>query len=155
MTIHSVFHADTYLHNLRQAFGSPTDFGLERFTGICFGRFFCVTHHCSSYDWEKRFRYQKNTAIGIVNNTDNGCNIHFFTTKGDLRPQWLIPVYLILTVISVIFTQTFLFALHFGGIFTLAAILSAIIEPFTDGSKDGYKSLLSLLKNPNNPYENL
>ena len=154
MDIHSAHNADTYLYELRQAMGSPTDFGVERFTGIVFGKFFCVSHLCS-YEWENRYTCQKNTAIGIVRDSNDGCDVQFFVTHGNLRPQWLIPVYAVILIVSLVLTAPLLLSLQFIGIFTLAAILSAIIEPHTSASKDGYKSLISLLRNPQNPYENL
>ena len=154
MNIHSSHNADTYLYEMRHGMGSSTDFGVERFTGIVFGKFFCVSHHCS-YDWESRYTCQKNTAIGIVKNSKDGCDVQFFVTRGDLRPQWLIPVYAIILIVSILFTLPFRFALQCIGIFTFAAIISAIVEPHTSASKDGYKSLISLIKNPQNPYENL
>lgn len=154
MIMHSPHAKDTYLYEMLQSLSSPTNFGIERFTGIVLGRFFCVTHHCS-WDWERKYSCQKNTAIGIVKETKDGCDVRFFTTRGDLRPQWLVPVYLIFILISLVFTQTLKLAWYFIGIYSLAAILSAIIEPMTQPSKDGYNSLISLLKNPQNPYENL
>lgn len=154
MNIHSSHNADTYLYEMRHAMGSSTDFGVERFTGIVLGKFFCVSHHCS-YDWESRYTCQKNTAIGIVKNNKDSCDVQFFVTRGDLRPQWLIPVYAIILFVSFLFTLPFRFALQYIGIFTFAAIISAIVEPHTSASKDGYKSLISLIKNPQNPYANL
>ena len=154
MNIHSSHNADIYLQEMRQAMGCSTDFGIERFTGIVLGRFFYVTHHCS-YDWEARITCQKNTAIGIVKDHKDGCDVQFFVTRGDLRPQFLIPIYAIFLIISLLFTLPAWFALHYSGLFTLLAIMSAIIEPLTSASKDGYKSLISFVKNPQNPYENL
>lgn len=154
MYIHSSHNADTYLYEMHHAMGSSTDFGIERFTGIVLGKLFCVSHHCS-YEWEYRHTCQKNTAIGIVKNNNDGCQVHFFVTRGDLRPQWLIPIYAIILVVALVFKLPSRFVLQYIGVFTLAAILSAIIEPHTSASKDGYKSLISLIKNPQNPYENL
>ena len=45
MKIHSEHSVDAYLYELRQNFGNSTDFGVERFTGLVLGKFFCVTTH--------------------------------------------------------------------------------------------------------------
>ena len=154
MTIHSRRDTATYLCELRQAFGSSTDFGVERFTGLVLGKFFCVTHHCS-YEWESKYTCQKNTTVGIVGDTADGCVVHYLTTTGELRPQMIIPLYLLSILISLVFAGSMKIATHIIGIFTLAAILSAIIEPMTSASKDGGKSLIALLKDPQKPYDNL
>jgi len=151
MTIHSYHNAENYLYELRQNLGSSTDFGVERFTGIVIGRFFCITRHCS-YEWEYKHTCQKNTAIGRVDASPSGCDVHYFTTAGELRPQFLIPGYLIFILISLIFTQSMQLAWHFIGVLTLAAILSALIEPMTTPSKEGKEYLLSLLADPRHPY---
>ena len=103
MDIHSSHNADTYLYEMRQDMGSPTDFGVERFTGIMFGKFFCISHHCS-YEWKNRYTCQKNTAIGIVKDNNDGCDVQFFVTHGNLRPQWLIPVYAVILIVSLVLT---------------------------------------------------
>lgn len=155
MTILSHLDASTYLYELRQSLGSPTDYWNERFTGIVLGRFICITHHCGNYDWEQRFRFQTNTAIGIVKKASDGCIVRFITTKSILRPLWLIPAYLIVLLVDILFIKTFQFAIYYSCILTISALLSALIESMTAASKDGYKSLVSLLKNPQNQYENL
>lgn len=154
MEILSTHTSDDYLYELKENMGSSTDFGIERFTGIIWGRFFCVTHHCS-YEWEYRCTCQKNTAIGIVQDSADGCTVKYFTTTGELRPQFLFPVYLITILVSLVFAGNMSIAAYIIGNFTLAAILDAIIEPMTQASKDGKKSLHSLMADPRNPYSNL
>ena len=154
MKIFSTHNANDYQYELKQNLGRSTDFGIERFTGLILGRFFYVTHHCS-YEWEQKHSCQKNTAIGIVCDTAEGCIVKYFTTTGELRPQILIPAYLIAIIISCVFTGNMILATYFIGCLTLGAILSAIIEPLTQAGKDGKKSLLSLIANPQKPYDNL
>ena len=154
MRISSNHSADTYLYELRQNMGSSTDFGIERFTGIIWGRFFCVTHHCS-FEWENRYTCQKNTAIGIVQNAANGCNVKYFTTAGQFRPQLLLPAYLIFILLDLVFVGDWVLTSRFIPILTIGTILDALIERLTSASKDGRKSLLSLLKDPQHPYNNL
>ena len=154
MEIQSTHRTSDYLYELRRAMGSSTDFGVERFTGVILGRFFCVTHHCS-YEWEYRHTCQKNTAIGIVRDTADGSSIKYFTTTGELRPQMIIPVYLIAIIVSLVFAGHLGIAAYIISYFTLAAILNAIIEPMTQARKDGKRSLHSLIADPQNPYNNL
>lgn len=154
MQIHTNHNTNTYLYELKQAMGSSTDFGVERFTGLVFGHFFCVTHHCS-YEWEYRHTCQKNTAIGVVQNSNQGCAVKYFTTAGELRPQMLIPIYLISIIVSLVFAGNMGIAAYIIGYYTLAVVLDAIIEPMTQASKDGKKSLHALMADPKNPYNNL
>ena len=154
MIIHSDKEVSDYIYDLKDSLGSPTDFGVERFTGLVIGRFICVTHHCS-YEWEYRHTCQKNTAIGIIKQADSGCTIRFFTTKGAFRPQFLVPAFLLTALCVPIFGLPPIYALQLIGIFSVSSLLSAGVEALTTPSKDGYKSLISLLKNPENPYENL
>lgn len=154
MVILSTHTAGDYLYELKENMGSSTDFGIERFTGVIWGRFFCVTHHCS-YEWEYRYTCQKNTAIGIVQDLADGCTVKYFTTTGELRPQMLIPIYLISIIVSLVFAGNMGIAAYLIGYCTLGAILDAIIEPLTQASKDGKKSLHSLMADPQNPYNNL
>lgn len=154
MEILSTNTADEYLYELKENMGSSTDFGVERFTGLILGRFFCITHHCS-FEWEDSCTCQKNTAIGIVRDSVEGCTVKYFTTTGELRPQILIPVYLIAIIVSLVFAGNMGLAAYTIGCFTLAAILTAIIEPMTQAGKDGKKSLHSLMADPQNPYNNL
>ena len=152
MKLQSSHDLNTYLYELRQSLGSATDFGIERFTGIVFGRFFCITHHCDRH-WNRKITAELNTAIGYVRKADNSTVITFITTKGSFRPQFLIP--------WILFSLLILKFLDFSAganliIYGLiGAIISAICDSLTQAGKDGHKSLISLLNNPQNPYENL
>ena len=154
MEILSTHTSDDYLYELKENMGSSTDFGIERFTGVILGRFFCITHHCS-YEWEYKYTCQKNTAIGVVRDSVEGCTVKYFTTAGELRPQMLIPVCLIVIIVSLVFAGNMAIAEYIIGCFTLSAISSAIIEPMTQASKDGKRSLHALMADPQNPYNNL
>lgn len=154
MKILSTHNADDYLYELKENMGSSTDFGLERFTGVILGHFFCITHHCS-FEWQDRCTCQKNTAIGVARDSVDGCTVKYFTTAGELRPQILIPIYLIAIILSLVFAGNMWIAAYMIGYFTLAVILTAIIEPMTQAGKDGKKSLHALMADPQNPYNNL
>ena len=154
MEILSTHNADDYLYELKENMGSSTDFGTERFTGLFLGHFFCITHYCS-YEWQDRCTCQKNTAIGVVRDSVDGCTVKYFTTAGEIRPQILIPIYLIAIITSLLFTGNLGIALYLIGYFTLAAAFTAIVEPMTQAGKDGKKSLYALLADPQNPYNNL
>ncbi len=161
MKIHSEHSVDAYLYELRQNFGSSTDFGVERFTGLVLGKFFCVTHHCA-WEWNRRITCEKNTAIGYVKKSDNGSDVRFIKTKGDLRPQILIPILLICAFIAwlvvtfmaleiVAFLQIFCFLYQFE---LLRAILTAIGSSITEEGRTGKRIIISLIKNPKDPYGN-
>ena len=152
MQIQSSHDIHTYLYELRQSLGSPTDFGIERFTGIVLGRFFCISHHCDRQR-NRRITAEQNTAIGYIRKTGESTAVSFITTKGELRPQFLIPWWLFSFLILKYLDFNAGISLSIYGL--IGAIVSAILDSLTQEGKDGHKSLLSLLKNPQNPYENL
>lgn len=152
MMLTSKLDKPTYLYELRKSLSSPTDFGIERFTGFVFGSFFCVTHHCS-YEWNRRITSEKNTAIGFVTKNSTGTEICCINTKGELRPQFLLPWELFsILILRFLSTEAGLY-LSILGLF--AACISAIFDSLTEEGKAGHNNLISLLIDPKNPYENL
>ena len=143
-----------YLYALRDAMGSSTDFGVERFTGLVIGKFFCVTHHCG-YDCGRRVSHVKNTAIGYVKKVKDGSEICFITTKGDLRPQMLVPEWVISFLLSFLLTGNAIFGWYLSFHLIVIAILSAIASWITEPGMSSWHNLLSLLKGPVNPYDHL
>ena len=154
MRMFSSHTASNYLSALRDALGSSTDFGVERFTGLVIGKYFCVTHHCA-YEFNKRVRSEKNTAIGHIKKADNGSEIRFFTTKGDLRPQMLLPEFLIFFLISFLLVGNALIGFYLSILSIEVALFTALYSSITEQGKNGRQNLLSLLKNPVNPYEHI
>ena len=82
MKILSMHTANDYMYELQQNMGSSTDLGVDRFTGVILGRFFCITHH-NSYKWEYKYSCQKNTATGIVCDSPDSCTVKYYTTTGN------------------------------------------------------------------------
>lgn len=166
MLIHSNHSPEDYLSELKQQLGSSFDFGNERFTGFIIGRFFCITHHCV-HEWNRRITGEKNTAIGIVKPKETGCKVRFFTAPGELRPQGLLMLILVgifaaflamadtSSHLSVDKSELSMIACFIFVAALLAAIASAIATMLTDNGQAGYRSLISLLLDPANPYDNL
>ncbi len=159
MKIHSEHSVDAYLYELQENLGNSTDFGVERFTGLVWGKFFCVTHHCA-WEWNRRITCEKNSAIGYVKKSDNGSDVRFIKTKGDLRPQILIPFLLICAFIAWLVVMTletinfFQFVCYLYSIELLRAILTAIGSSITEEGRIGKRIIISLIKNPKDPYGN-
>ena len=166
MRIHSKHSAKTYLSELRHSLVSIFDFDFwsERFTGFIIGSFFCVTHHCD-HELNRRINGETVTAIGIVKQSDDGCNVRFFTIWGEFRPQGLFML-LCFELLYVIFyftlghisLNTSHMPIMIGAIFAiglLCASISALISWLTENGQAGYQSLISLLLDPANPYDNL
>lgn len=164
MKFQSSHSKNAYLTELRQSFGSIFDFWDERFTGFVIGNFFCVTHHCD-YEWNRRINGETNTAIGFVKKLEDGCNVHFFTVKGELRPQgmfMLICLQLLIFIFCYAFDRDPISPSHIpiiAGVILAVSLfvagVSAFLSWLTENGQAGYRSLLSLLLDPMNPYENL
>ncbi len=159
--IHTEIPTDEYLLSLKSAFSSPLDFFNERFTGICFGNFFYVIHHCD-HQWDRQYNSPKNAAIGHVSATKKGCDITFITFKGLFCPSQLFLLLFIFSLIPILACLASTVALtlysmpHFWLILLAIALIFAgiesLFESMTERSYEGENQLLSLLYNPSNPY---
>lgn len=164
MRIQSSHSQDAYLTELRKSFGSSFDFWSERFTGFVIGKCFCVTHHCDN-EWNRRINGETNTAVGYVKKAEDGCEVRFFTVRGELRPQGLFLLICFQILLLAFYHAFEIFSIDpsvipilAGAIFVislLAAGISAILSWATENGQAGYRSLISLVLDPANPYDNL
>ena len=159
MKIYTRLSKKQWLSSMKENLGSFTTFGEERFTGFFFGSVFRVTYH-SGYEWNRKISNQKNTAIGYVKDTDQGCQIRFLYTRGLLYPSAFLLYWGILTVLGLIsavgrgvlsiHALLITAAITFGTM-VITAPLSALIESFTDESEEGRKILLTTMIAPDDP----
>jgi len=163
MVIHSSLPKKAYLAAMKSNMSSHFEFGSERFTGYFLGSLFSVTYH-SGYEYDRRYANPKNSALGFVRKTEDGCEVHFIRLKGILNP----PTYLFVsTVITLMLLfkavmegiplsecAGLCFALGFGTT-AIAAPISAFFESvISERSADGNRVLLSFLFDPTDPYAN-
>lgn len=164
MVIQSPLPKNTYLAAMKSNMSSHLDFGSERFTGYFLGNLFSVTYH-SGYEYDRRYSNPKNSALGYVRKTEDGCEVRFIRLKGILNP----PSYLL---VSTVITLALLFQcamrgflipeavwLCFGlgfGVTAIVAPISAFFESvISERSAEGNRVLLSLLLDPTDPYANI
>ena len=159
MIIHSEYTPKQYCLALKEQMESHFNFGEERFTGLILGRFFYVTHHCH-HEWNRRITAEKNTAVGMIKATNEGSLITFVNLPGMLRPQsflFLLILYFVVCIVSYSPRHGNV-ALSLGVsliITTITAVISAFVDCFTANGQAGRQSLLSLMADPVNPYDNL
>lgn len=141
-----------YLAELKAQMDSVFELGQERFTGFFLGGFFSVTHH-SEYNWNRRITCQMNSAVGYVKLSEDGCSVHFLKFKGYLHPiRFLVLLAFILCVLITHNAPWKVYALSI--LITLGIVsIGAFMESLTEESIEGEATLLALLSNPENPYE--
>ena len=149
---------DDYCENLKANLDSVFNFGQERFTGFVWGRFFCITHHCS-HEWNRRITGEMNTVIGIVKDAEIGCKASYITLRGILRPQSLLAytlfccLYILLASVDKFSLPEVSYMLPISfGITLFCAVINAVQVSLTENGKAGYQLLQNLLRNPKNPY---
>ncbi len=161
ITVTSPYTKDAYLTALKGNMDSHFDF-TERFTGFFFGNVFTVTHH-SGHEWNRRISNVKNTALGYVRETEDGCEVKFIRLKGFLAPTQFLQM-LILSLFLNLFVpladgatmDLFPFFPLLGIALTVViAPLEALMECMTKASWEGERYLLSLMMDPMEPYANL
>ena len=156
MIIQSNLQAKDYLPALRGQIDNRITFGQEHLSGFVLGSVFSVTYH-SGYEYDRRYSNPKNSAIGYVRETENGCEAHFLHTTGLLYPFG----YLLMMLGTAAFYFCFVLANHapemlaapiilgFTFLFPLLPILvSAVFESFTDRSLDGAATLFRIMRDP-------
>lgn len=132
----------------------------ERFTGFFLGPCFHITRH-AEYEWDRRYNSPKNAAVGYVRETDEGCEIRFFTARGLLCPAQFIFYFLFFSVVLIS-------GLAWRGVLDevgvpvsigisfvamlFPALISALFEGATDRSWEGRRALLALLEDPTDPF---
>ena len=160
MKITSPLSPDNYLAAMKEKMATRDSAmgGLERFSGLFMGRCFYVTHH-SEHDFEHRRPAPLNAAIGYVKPTADGCQITYFTARGNLCPGQFLFLFITLTTMLIIasaITEStvnvpdslitgFLCILIFASITTL-------IECTTERSEEGKKTLIAFLNDPENTF---
>ncbi len=167
MKIPSALSKEKYLSSLKRNMSAHSEFGAERFTGFFAGRFFYVTHHCG-YEWNRKITNQKNAAFGYVKESENGCEVHFIRFRGAFCPMVFLPLFLVLYAASVaLFLYVGLQEFYgIGGILLISLAIAGPIlaislpiatfwECLTEKSENGRRLLLSMLRDPTNPKENL
>ena len=151
-----------YLLCMRMRMSGHFDWN-ERFTGFFLGNCFHVTHH-AGYEWDRRYASPKNAAVGYIKETDEGCEVHYFLSRGMLCPAQLISYFLVFTfAIIVMFAWNNLLT-EVGlplciGISLIATVVpacvSALFESTTERSAEGREALLALLEDPTDPFLHL
>ena len=135
---------------------SSLDLGQERFTGFFLGRLFYVTHHCH-YEWDREIKNPKNAALGFVQTSVTGSDVHFLTFRGALCPLIFLPLLLLMLTIGIIKgipDQMGMNAIIAFVITVIYAPIDALIESATMRSEDGQRALLSMLTDPTDPLAN-
>ena len=162
MVLHSPLSKKEYLEALQENMGAHSDFGSERFTGFFIGSCFYVTHH-AGYEWNRRISNQKNAAIGYVKKAEEGCDVRFLRFRGAMCPLVFLPISLVMGLVlsfTALMNQLqhgYTLLTAWGIAFAVAAIaapISALTESMTEGGEDGRRSLLSMLVDPSDPYQN-
>ncbi len=167
MRIVSPLSPAQYIDAMKEQMGSHMDFANERFTGFFLGRVFDVTFH-SGYEYDRRFNFPMNSALGYVVKKEHGCEVRFIRLKGFLNP----PHFLFMAVLCFILCLLLYFAdgllydpfdirtillqcagIGFG-VVAVVALMSAIFESTSHRSAEGGRFLLSFLLNPTDPYAN-
>ncbi len=161
VTVTSPYLPDTYLSALKQNMESHIDIS-ERFTGFFLGRCFTVTHH-SGHEWNRRISNVKNTALGFVKETDEGCVVKFVRLKGFLAPTQFLKLLVVALFLNLFIpladgatVDLFPFFPLVGiGLSLVLAPLETLMECMTEESWEGEKALLSLMMDPMDPYASL
>lgn len=167
MVLTASLSREEYLSAMKDMMSPHTEFGVERFTGFFLGSWFYVTHH-GDYQWNRKITCQKNAALGRVNQSENGCEIHFIRFRGPLCPMVALSLFLMGFLMGVVmcafsglaeelgFRTCLLVCLAAVGIpLAIMLPLCTLFESMTSESEDGRRRLLSLLHDPVNPYESL
>lgn len=151
MRIQSTMAKPKYLSELKSRMDRHFELGVERCTGFFLGSLICVTYH-SGWEWNRRIRNQKNTALGIVRNTETGCEVRYINLKGLLAPQYLLGllVFLVLSCLLLSMGTNLLpYLLPTSiGLGILIALLDAWLESLTRLSQNGAKALQEILASP-------
>ena len=162
MRIQSNLTPDGYISAMQEQMQGHFDFGQERFTGFFLGRFFSVTYH-SGYEWNRRISNQKDTAIGYVKKTEDGCQVRCIRLKEMMAPTQFLLIYgfMLLLLLGSMFLhgiQDFsiflLMALITFGVLLVCAPITAVIGSCTEQGEIGRKTMISFLLDPSDPYAN-
>ena len=158
MVYHSSRSMEDYLQAMKQQMSGHFKFGVERYTGFFFRNCFYVTHH-AGFEWNRKITNQKNAAMGFVKPEENGCSIHFVRFRGLLCPLHFISTFLTVLPLSIIMAISRGNQLSPDVMFNICVAvmvifspISTLIESFTEKSDIGRRTLLSLLKDPADPY---
>lgn len=159
MVYHSSQSAQNYLQAMKQQMSGHFEFGQERFTGFLLGKFFYVTHH-AGFEWNRKITNQKNAAMGFVQQEETGCSVHFVRFRGLLCPLHFLSTFLTVLPLSIILALSKGNGLSLDAMFYICVAVMVVFAPVhtlieccTKKSDIGRRTLLSLLKNPADPYE--
>lgn len=156
MVIHSELGSKEYLHALRNRIDNSFSFGETHVSGFVLGKVFSVTYH-SGYEYDRRYGNPKNSAIGYVRQTEDGCEARFLHTTGLLYPfgylfavLYTIAIYVFYAIINYApELLSFPLLAGFGLLLPIVIIaIQAFGESFTDRSMDGAATLLCLMQDP-------
>ncbi len=163
MRVDSALNPDRYLDAMKERMGGHFEFGRERYTGFFLGKAFSITHH-SGAEWNRRITNEKNTAVGFVRETEDGCSVFFIRCKGLLSPPLFLTTFgimflillvgaLVQTAVGTITLQVFLKAAGLCAVICFAvtlvsALCSAFAESLTQAGQEGRRILNALLLDP-------
>ena len=151
-----------YMSAMRDLMDSHFAFGQERFTGFFLGRLFSVTYH-SGHEWNRRINNQKDSAIGYVKKTDDGCEVRCIRLKEMMAPTQFIFTYCLELLICFIasclygmwdFTMFLQMSLIMFGLLLVIAPITAVIGSCTEQGEINRKTMISFLLDPSDPYAN-
>ena len=156
MTYYSDKPVSVYMADMKSQLSSLIDFGVERFTGIVFGNFFSVTHHCG-HEMNRRVTNEKHRAIGIAYKHDDGTKIACIRLAGMTNPLSMTGIFLFYVVLLLLMGGSDLAfslpALIAGMVMTLlAALTTAISHSVTERGQEGSRTLTAFLIDPANYY---
>lgn len=163
MRIQSTLSQKAYLSALKNRMGNRFSFGEERFTGYFLGPLFSVTYH-SGREWNRRITNEKNSAIGFVRKTEQGCEVRCIRTKGLLYPSGFLmtfALYVLVLLISFLGDsfrewEAVPMLLAAGLVMTvIVTVFEAFFESFTEQSYVGAKILHATLIDPSDPFSYL
>ena len=162
MRIQCTLSSVEYLSAMQEQMSEHFAFWQERFTGFFLGRFFSVTYH-SGHEFNRRITNQKDTAIGYVKKTADGCEVRCIRLKAMMAPTHCIPRYCVMRGLFLAamflhgiwdFTMFLQMALITLGILLVIAPISAVVESCTEQGEVGRRTIISFLLDPSDPYAN-
>ncbi len=163
MRLKSNLKSDAYLSAMKEQMEGHFEFGKERFTGFFLGRAFSVTHHCGA-EWNRKITNEKNTAVGFVRESADGCIVSFIRLRGLLSPPLFLACFAFVFLLMMlgllaqgqpegVLPQILGFSAVFSLILTaVCGVVSAFMECLTEAGQEGRKILNALLLDPSDVF---
>ena len=152
MTYYSEKPVEIYIRDMRSQLSNFSNFGVERFSGIIFGRFFSITHHCG-HELNRRITNEKHRAIGYVTLSESGTSVKCIRLAGMTNPISLVGIFLFYELLLLLMDGGSLAfsapAIIVGVVMTLLiALATAISHSLTERGQEGSRTLTAFLIDP-------